>query len=148
MFIYKHKPIELETISATQQFGTLHEGWAAFQVIEIKNSTSKAGNPMAEFVLQCVNEDGSTGKVWDRVPLIESWEWKIGAYFKSCAMYEFYKKEEINLETLVNGKGAFILGIDEYNGKQSLKPKEFIYPDKQSTLQELQQDGFNDDIPF
>lgn len=148
MFIHKHKPIELETIPKAQQFGNLHDGWAAFQIIEIKHSTSKAGNPMAEFVSQCVNEDGSTGKVWDRVPLIETWEWKIGAYYKSCGLYELYKKEEINLENLVNGKGAFILASDAYNGKVSLKPKEFIYPEAQMDEKALHEFGFNDDLPF
>lgn len=146
---YKHTPLSLEELEK-QSTNDLHEGWAAFQIMKVEEGHSKAQNPIVIFTFQAVNEDGKNGRVWDKVPLQENCEWRLGNVYRACGLYELYKKETLCITDLLNAKGAFNLNFREWQDKKYLNIDSYIFPGKQMTKEELSENNssFNDYLPY
>jgi len=127
---------------------------AEFDVLEWAKTTSKAGNKMAELTLG-ITAGTKTAKIYDRLVLKDTCQWKIIQFFKSIG--------ELSIDwSLVDGAaGRCILGIDKHQGndgetkhknvvkryleaesKRAVKSKRAEKPEPQ------QEDTGDDNLPF
>lgn len=98
-----------------------------FIVAEVKKTYSSNGNPMATVRMEL---RGFTGSVFDNLVLTDGMVWKLNQFFECLGIKEKKKELTISLsdafDKAVGAEGRLSVKHETYNGKQTVRVKEYI----------------------